>query len=120
MAYIAMGVGAAVAFGAEGHPVLQYLAVLVFSCVGGLIPGTLFGLAVKLAPDNDTVSTTVGWMQQFSALGQFLGPPVVAWVATIVGGWQWTWVVTGASSLLGIAMAIRLQAVWRARLIAVT
>lgn len=115
LAYVAMGVGAGVAFGAEGHPVLQYLAVLVFSGVGGLIPGTLFGLAVKLAPDNDTVSTTVGWMQQFSALGQFLGPPVVAWVATVAGGWHWTWVVTGASSLLGVMLAGRLQAAWRAR-----
>jgi MFS family permease len=115
LAYVAMGAGAGVAFGAEGHPVLQYLAVLVFSGVGGLIPGTLFGLAVKLAPDSDTVSTTVGWMQQFSALGQFLGPPVVAWVATLAGGWHWTWVVTGASSLLGVMLAGQLQAAWRAR-----
>jgi MFS family permease len=115
LAYVAMGVGAWVAFAAEGHPVWQYLAVLVFSGVGGLIPGTLFGLAVKLAPDNETVSTTVGWMQQFSALGQFLGPPLVAWVATQAGGWQWTWVVTGASSLLGVLLAGRLQATWRAR-----
>lgn len=115
LAYVAMGLGAWVAFGAEGYPVAQYLAVLVFSGVGGLIPGTLFGLAVKLAPDNETVSTTVGWMQQFSALGQFLGPPLVAWVATMVGGWQWTWTVTGASSLLGVMLAGRLQAAWRAR-----
>lgn len=110
LGYVAMGVGAGVAFGAEGHPVLQYLAVLVFSGVGGLIPGTLFGLAVKLAPDSDTVSTTVGWMQQLSALGQFLGPPLVAWVATWVGGWHWTWAVTGVSSLLGVVLAGRLQA----------
>lgn len=115
LAYIAMGVGSWVAFTAVGYPVVQYLAVLVFSGVGGLIPGTLFGLAVKLAPDNDTVSTTVGWMQQFSALGQFIGPPVVAWVATLTGGWQWTWTVTGASSLLGLMLASRLQAAWRAR-----
>jgi sugar phosphate permease len=114
-AYLAMGLGALVAFGAQGHPVWQYLAVLVFSGVGGLIPGTLFGLSVSLAPDRDTVSTTVGWMQQFSALGQFLGPPVVAWVATQVGGWQWTWVVTGASSVLGILLAGRIQAVWNQR-----
>ncbi len=115
LAYVAMGLGALVAFGAQGHPVLQYLAVLVFSGVGGLIPGTLFGLSVSLAPDRETVSTTVGWMQQFSALGQFLGPPVVAWVATQVGGWQWTWVVTGASSLLGVLLARRLQDVWSRR-----
>ncbi|MGE0097005.1 MAG: CynX/NimT family MFS transporter [Hydrogenophaga sp.] len=115
LAYLSMGLGALVAFGAQGHPAWQYLAVLVFSGVGGLIPGTLFGLSVSLAPDRDTVSTTVGWMQQFSALGQFLGPPVVAWVATQVGGWQWTWVVTGASSVLGMLLANRLQAVWNRR-----
>lgn len=115
LSFVAMGLGAGIAFAAQGWPVLQYLAVLVFSGVGGLIPGTLFGLAVKLAPDGDTVSTTVGWMQQFSSLGQFFGPPLVAWVVTQVGGWHWTWLVTGASSLLGVALAVRLQSVWQAR-----
>jgi MFS family permease len=115
VAYAAMGAGALVAFGAQGQPVLQYAAVLVFSGVGGLVPGTLFGLAVVLAPGQDTVSTTVGWMQQFSSLGQFVGPPVVAWVALLAGGWQLTWVVTGACSLLGLWVALRLQAAWRDR-----
>jgi len=49
------------------------------------------------------ISTTVGMMQQASALGQFLAPPVVAWLAHRVGGWQWTWVVTLACSVVGIA-----------------
>lgn len=114
-AYIAMALGALVAFGAEGHPVWQYLAVLLFSGVGGLIPGTLFSLAVSLAPGQDTVSTTVGWMQQFSSLGQFLGPPLVAWVATAAGGWHLTWVVTAACSLLGLWVAAALQNAWRTR-----
>ena len=114
-AFFGHSLGALVAFGAQGHPVLQYLAVLVFSGVGGLIPGTLCGLSVSLAPDRDTVSTTVGWMQQFSALGQFLGPPVVAWVATQVGGWQSTWWVTASSSLLGLLIAAKLQTAWRQR-----
>ena len=114
-AYLAMALGAVVAFGAQGHPVWQYLAVLVFSGVGGLIPGTLFSLAVVLAPGEATVSTTVGWMQQFSALGQFLGPPLVAWVATQTGGWHWTWVVTGSCSLLGVALAAWLQRAWADR-----
>ncbi|RFP80342.1 MFS transporter [Hydrogenophaga borbori] len=108
-AYIAMGLGALLAFGLRGAPVVQYLAVLAFSGLGGLIPGTLFGLAVRLAPGEDTISTTVGWMQQLSALGQFVGPPFVAWVATQVGGWQLTWVVTGAASLLGLWVAHRIQ-----------
>ena len=108
-AYLAMGFGAMLAFGLQDVPAVQYLAILAFSGLGGLIPGTLFGLAIRLAPGEDTISTTVGWMQQFSALGQFVGPPFVAWVATQMGGWQLTWVVTGAASLLGLWVAHRIQ-----------
>ena len=115
VAYAAMALGALVAFGAQGHPVWQYVAILAFSGLGGLIPGTLFGVAVVMAPGSDTVSTTVGWMQQFSALGQFTGPPAVAWLVTQVGGWHGTWMLTGASSLLGIALAAQLQRVWGRR-----
>lgn len=67
---------------------------------------------MTLAPGQNTVSTTVGWMQQWSSLGQFLGPPVVAWVAMQAGGWQWTWVVTGACSVLGLWLAVLLQRAW--------
>lgn len=80
-------------------------AVLCFSMVGGIIPGTLFAQAVRHAPDEDTISTTVGWMQQCSSLGQFLSPPLVGLLAARVGGWQWTWVITGLCSLVGIALA---------------
>lgn len=113
--YGAMAVGALIAFGAGGWPVLQYLAVLLFSALGGLVPGTLFGLAVRLAPDADTVSTTVGWMQQWSSLGQFMGPPVVAWMAVRAGGWQWTGLLTAASSVVGLWLAWRLQRLWAGR-----
>jgi MFS family permease len=92
---------------------LRYLAVLVFSLVGGLIPSTLFSLAVRLAPGEGMLSTTIGWMQQWSAFGQFAGPPSVAWVAGQAGGWQWTWAVTGACSLLGLWLAARISALLR-------
>ncbi len=84
---------------------VRFVAVLLFSMVGGLIPGTLFSLAVRLAPSADTVSTTVGWAQQWSALGQFTGPPLVAALASRVGGWHWTWGVTGTSCMLGLLLA---------------
>jgi CP family cyanate transporter-like MFS transporter len=110
--YAAMGLGAWIAFGpvADGLPAaaaagVRYGAVLMFSAVGGVIPGTLFSLAVRLSPHEDTVSTTVGWMQQWSSLGQFAGPPLVAWVVSRAGGWQGTWWVTGCFALLGIALA---------------
>ena len=65
-------------------------------------------LVVRLAPGPNTVSTTVGWMQQWSSLGQFFGPPLVAAVAGTLGGWQWTWVVTASCSLAGLLMATQI------------
>lgn len=89
----------------------RYGAVLLFSSAGGLIPGTLFSLAVRLAPGEGTISTTVGWMQQWSAAGQLAGPPLVAWVATRAGGWQWSWVVTCGCALAGLGLAFLLRRV---------
>lgn len=110
--FTAMALGALVAFsdvwGALDVKVaatLRYSGVLGFSMLGGLIPGTLFSLAVRLAPGEQTVSTTVGWMQQWSSLGQFAGPPLVALVASWVGGWHWSGAVTGCCALAGMLLA---------------
>lgn len=102
-----MALGSALAFGTatEGSPWWRYAGVLLFSSVGGLVPGTLFSLAVRLAPGERQVATTVGWAQQFSALGQFFGPPLVAWAAARSGGWQFTPWVTGACCLAGAVLA---------------
>jgi hypothetical protein len=112
LGFAAMGLGGFFAFAPiwEGFDArlataLRYGAVLMFSLVGGLIPGTLFSLAVRVAPGERTISTTVGWMQQWSALGQFAGPPLVAWIATRAGGWQWSWVVTGGCAMAGLGLA---------------
>jgi len=109
-ACMALGaVGAYATWQGEGLPTSwRFASVLLFSAVGGLIPGTLFSCALRLAPSEGTVSTTVGYMQQWSALGQFAGPPVVGWVAAQVGGWQWTWLVTVALSVGGAVLARRI------------
>ena len=106
-ASMALGaVGAYAVWQGEGLPTaLRFASVVMFSAVGGLIPGTLFSCALRLAPSEGTVSTTVGSMQQLSALGQFAGPPLVAWVAAMAGGWQWTWAVTTTLSLAGGVLA---------------
>jgi CP family cyanate transporter-like MFS transporter len=109
-----MGLGAVLAFAASAQgmglpPAVRYAGVLLFSCGGGLIPGTLFSLAVRVAPNDQTVATTVGWMQQWSAFGQFAGPPLVAWVAVRAGGWRWTWLVTAACAAGCALLAAVLQ-----------
>ena len=110
LGYVAMAVGAMLAFADAGQPAaLRYSGVLLFSAVGGLIPGTLFATAVRLAPGERTVAPTVGLMQQLSFTGQFLGPPLVAWVAVRAGGWHWTWAVTGLLALGGLLIAQLIQ-----------
>lgn len=113
--FVVMALGSVAAFAQIGQaadaaslpPALRYLAICMFSLGGGVVPATLFMLAVRLAPGPSTVSTTVGMMQQASSLGQFIAPPVVAWIAHRFGGWQWTWVVTLACSLAGMAVVSR-------------
>jgi len=106
--YAVMGATAFAAFhGSAGEglpPWARYGAVLLFSGVGGLIPATLFTLAVRVAPSEGTLASTVGWVQQWSSLGQMLGPPAVAWVASRWAGWQYTGWVTGACSVAGLAL----------------
>jgi MFS family permease len=116
VAWPALGAAAGAASGASGiEPLLpawlRYLAVLAFSGVGGLVPATLFALAVAATPREGSLSATVGWMQQGSAFGQFVGPPIVAWVAAGVGGWQLTWLVTGACALAGLALSVAIERV---------
>ena len=110
--FVTMALAALATFAGSGDaglpPVLRYAAVLLFSSVGGLIPATLFALAVRLAPSEGTLSTTVGWVQQWSAFGQFAGPPLVAAVASARGDWQWTWVATGTCSLVGLLLTVAL------------
>jgi CP family cyanate transporter-like MFS transporter len=115
--FAAMGLGAIVAFarfpalldGSAWLPGLRFAAVMLFSMVGGMIPGTLYSLGVQLAPSERTVSTTVGWMQQWAAFGQFAGPPAVAWVAGATGGWHWIWLVTAGCALGGGSLALQLS-----------
>ena len=110
LGYLAMAVGAVLAFAEWGQgAALRYAGVLLFSTVGGLIPGTLFATAVRLAPGERTVAPTVGFMQQLSFTGQFVGPPLVAWVASRAGGWHWTWAVTGTLALTGMFIAQRIH-----------
>lgn len=108
--FAAMALGALLAFwpALDFGPNARTGAIVLFSLVGGLVPATLFALSVRLAPGTDTVSTTVGWMQQCSAVGQFLGPPLVGWLAKLAGGWQWTWAATGLCCVAGALLAERL------------
>ncbi|WP_353742635.1 MFS transporter [Pseudomonas fluorescens] len=105
--YSCMAIMTLFAFGqfTQGMPVVRYGAVLIFSAVGGVIPGTLFMIAVSVAPNERTVSTAVGWVQQISSMGMFVMPPLLAKLAGWAGGWHWTWIASGLVSLIGLLLA---------------
>jgi MFS transporter, CP family, cyanate transporter len=107
LGFAAMALGSTWAFApfTPEWPWVRYAGVLVFSGFGGLVPGTLFSLAVRLAPGEQQVATTVGWVQQLSALGQFAGPPAVAAVAAHAGGWHFTPGVTVTCCVWGAVFA---------------
>lgn len=108
--FVTMAVSGLVAFAVPGVPAwLRYGGVLALSTVGGLVPATLFSVAARAAPGPQALSTTVGWMQQGSAFGQFVGPPFVAWLAARAGGWTGTGVATAFSALVGLGFALALM-----------
>lgn len=111
MGFGAMALGSTLAFASltDGWPWLRFAGVLLFSGVGGLVPGTLFSLAVRLAPGEQQVAATVGWVQQLSALGQFVGPPVTAALAARAGGWELTPLFTVGCCVGGAFLAMVMQ-----------
>ena len=102
---LSMLAGAWLCFGSGAPFALRYGGVLLFSAVGGLIPGALFASTPAYAPHPRAVSTTTGLMQQGSTLGQFVSPPLIAAVASASGGWHNTWWATGALALGDLALA---------------
>lgn len=94
---------------APGMPAIPaYGLCLVFSAMGGLVPGCLLGGASIYAPDRRLVPVVLGLLMQGSNLGLLLGPVAVG-AAVAVLGW-------GAASLvlvplvlvaLGLALVLR-------------
>lgn len=107
--FVVMMLATLFAFAVPASLPARFTAVLLFSTVGGLIPASCFILALRVAPSPQTTTTTVGWMQQGSALGQFLGPPVMAMVVNVAGGWQWAWLTTAVLGTTGMALACALH-----------
>ncbi len=92
---------------------LRYLAVLVFSCCAGTIPGAIFTGVLVHAKTPQHVGTTNGMVMQTSQAGQFFGPILLAWLASHFGGWGaslWAMLAfAGSCALCGYAV-LRIEA----------
>ncbi|MGW9551765.1 MFS transporter [Citricoccus zhacaiensis] len=107
-----MGVASIITFapdwsGVPGGLVVQILAVTLFSWVGALVPASLNRIAVDIAPPNGSGAAAMGLMVQIYNGANFVGPIILATIATAAGSWHFSWVMTVSATLLGILLAWR-------------
>jgi cyanate permease len=104
-ACLAMGLSGLGVYSAALAGSLRYALVILFSALGGMIPAALFNAAPRHAPAPHLAATTTGLMMQGASLGSAVGPPLLAWVVGLAGGWR------GGSCLLVTMAALDLLAV---------
>jgi len=93
----------------------RYAACLLFSLVGGLLPASVLGGAPMYAPNPNLVATTNGLLMQGGQLGQVIGPPVLALMVSMGGGWKSAPWLLGASAAVGVALSLGLSVLEKRR-----
>jgi hypothetical protein len=84
-------------------------AGIVFSMVGGIIPGTLFAMVPLVASVPAAAGVLVGAMMQSSGIGQWLGPLALPAVVERSGSWVAGGVLMVAVGLSGAWFGSRLR-----------
>ena len=85
----------------------QVTAALLFSGVGAFVPTTITRIAVDAAPPHGSPAAVVGVITQAFNAASFVGPVVLAWLATAAGGWRMSWLVAVAASSVGAVLTGR-------------
>ena len=81
----------------------RLVLLLLFSLIGGIIPGTLLASVPFHTPGKECLATTNGFITQGSNLGTLIIPPVLAVVVGAAGGWNgapWLFAAAGSIGLL--------------------
>jgi predicted MFS family arabinose efflux permease len=96
------------------HLPVAAIAVLASASLGvtGLIPGSIFAAASRLAPTAATLVVLLGLINQGSNIGTLAGPSSLGLLVQHFG-WSSAWVLFAAVALCGIAAAIGLRAALR-------
>ena len=83
---------------------VQLTIAVVFSGIAALIPSTITRIAVDVAPPGGSASAVMGLMIQVYNAANFVGPIALAAIASAVGDWHLSWVMTSAAAVLGAAL----------------
>jgi len=87
---------------------LKYLAIMVFSILGGFIPTTIFAISLHYAPQPNTTATSIGLVLQVSAFAQLTVPPLTAALISYTQLWSMIAWVSTILSVLGLILTIQL------------
>ncbi|MFX8723738.1 hypothetical protein ABTM71_19935, partial [Acinetobacter baumannii] len=68
-------------------PTLRLVLACLFSAIGGIIPGAIFAAVPRHSPGPALMGAVNGLVVQGSNLGVLLGPPVLALMVKLTGGW---------------------------------
>lgn len=88
VAAASMGTAAIVIYASWSPFALSYAAAVVFATMGGHLPAAVFAAVPGAAPSSRETGPVNGLVVQASNMGSIVGPPLVAAVATHVGGWS--------------------------------
>ncbi len=88
-------------------PAARLALCVLFSLAGGLIPAVLFNAVPRYARSAGHLAAANGMLMQGSAMGQFIGAPIVAASVSAAGG-AWT----GAITPMVVAAAVSFASGW--------
>lgn len=83
----------------------QLGAATLFSGIAAVIPAAILRVAVDVAPPEGAPSAVIGLMNQVYSAANFVGPIILAAIATAAGTWRLSWTVTLTASMIGLVLA---------------
>ncbi len=109
IAYVVMGVSGALVFAPFTPADAKIPLAACFALMGGMLPAACLAGAAAHAPSQAQVATSSGFVVQGAALGSVLGPPMLAGVMHVFGGWETAWWTMLACPSLGLAIVALLR-----------
>jgi MFS family permease len=83
--------------------IVRYSLCLAFSFFTGVCPAAVLSGAAVFRPSPRQTGATNGFLIQGSNTGQFLGPPAMAALVSVSGGWgagAWVFLITGGAGAI--------------------
>ena len=110
LAYLGLFACALGIFEDDLHAGLRLALAMLLPFVGGFIPPVVLDAAPRHAASPALVATGIGLIIQALALGQFIGPPILAYLVAGAPTWEGAIWLTGPAAAIGLAATASL---WR-------